>query len=89
MSKGKGIRPLALLGGLLLDLALMATGVLLYRAFVPQPERLAALWPALAAGPVGAETLVLAVAGLPFAAGLFSLLKTLWRLLSALRRSGR
>ena len=71
------------LSSVLLDLALMGAGAILYLAFAPDPSRLAVLPENLVTLAGGLENVVRIVAGLPFVVGLFSLLGTLGR---ALRR---
>ncbi len=81
MTQPKKFRPLAFLGNLLLDLALIGVGVVLYLFFAPEPQRLAAFLPGLANLVGGAENLVRLVAGLPLVVGGVNLLQRLVALL--------
>jgi len=76
-------------GSLLFDVALLAAGAVLYAAFIPHPAVLTALAPSFFARLGEPKNAVYLVAGLPAAAGLWGLLRTLFRLAGALVRGGK
>jgi hypothetical protein len=82
MSKTRRPSAFSLLSGIVIDLALMGMGAILYYHFLVQPLGPVGLSPIVVNLFGSLTTAVMVIAGVPFLVGLWSLLRTLLRLLA-------
>jgi hypothetical protein len=87
MKKTRSIRFGSILIDLVIDFALMGTGFLIYYHFMIQPLAPVGLNPGITELLGGLKTAVLLIAGLPFALGLFNLVRTILHLISGMAAS--